>query len=244
MDYSALFDLRGQSYDKAMRLLPEARAQEFMQVIRRASLVPGMRVADLPAGGGYLADFLPSHCSWHGHEPSIGFVGDRVAHGAEIHGSDLLPLPWEDDSMDVAISLAGVHHLSDKAALFEEVRRVVRPGGRFVLSDVEANSPQAIFLDGYVNENNSTGHRGLFLDKSTENELEHSGWRCLSSDFVCFHWVFEHRESMGAFCRNLFDLRGDSLSGTIDAIESRLGVDDLHNKQVGMRWGLRTIVAD
>ncbi|WP_187148409.1 class I SAM-dependent methyltransferase [Thioalkalivibrio sulfidiphilus] len=244
MNYSEVFNHRGQPYDMAMQLQPMARSQEFIQVIERAALLPGKRVADIPAGGGYLSDFLPSDCSWHGHEPSIGFTGNMINHGAEIQGADLLPLPWADDSMDVAISLAGLHHLQDKSALFADVRRVVRPGGRFVISDVEAHSPQAIFLDGYVNANNSTGHHGIFLDKSTEEDLASNGWACLSSEYVPFHWIFDDLECMGTFCRLLFDLRSDNLWGTVKAIETQLGVDDLENWKVGMRWGLRTIVVE
>jgi tRNA (cmo5U34)-methyltransferase len=46
------------------------------------------------------------------------------------------PLP--DDPFDLAFSALTVHHLDarEKRDLFERVRRVLRPGGRFVLGDV------------------------------------------------------------------------------------------------------------
>jgi SAM-dependent methyltransferase len=244
MDYRDLFDLRGQSYDCAMRMFPAAREQEFMQVITRAGLSPGMCVADVPAGGGYLADFLPGDCEWQGHEPSGGFSSGTIRHGQDIESQAFLPLPWESESMDAAVSLAGVHHMADKSHFFREVRRVLRPGGRFVLSDVAACSPEAAFLDGYVDAHNSTGHRGLFLDGVTEAELEAAGWRCLTSEIVRFHWVFDTCEAMGTFCRYLFDLRRGTLADTIQAIESELGVERLEDGRIGMRWGLRTIVVD
>jgi SAM-dependent methyltransferase len=243
LDYPELFDLRGRSYDTAMRLFPDARLQEFMQVIDRADLKPGMHVADVPAGGGYLAEYLPRGCYWHGHEPSTGFDSTAPRHGGDIATTGFLPLPWGNASMDAAISLAGVHHMADKAALFREVRRIVRPGGCFVLSDVAKDSPQALFLDGYVNTHNSTGHHGLFLDSSTEAELEAAGWHCQSSQLVEFSWLFDNREAMGEFCRRLFDLRKGTPEETIDVIAEDLGIEERGGGRIGMRWALRTIVA-
>ncbi|MES1944807.1 type 11 methyltransferase [Salinisphaera sp. PC39] len=242
LQYTEVFDKRGQSYHRAMRRFPAARAEEFRQAIRRAGLVPGMRVADVPAGGGYLRGFLPRGCTWHGHEPSAGFSlhGDDTRSSA---GATLVPLPWPSDDMDAAISIAGVHHTTDKPALFAELRRVTGPGGRFVLSDVDSGSPQAYFLDGFVDAHNGTGHRGLYLDETTERELADSGWQPISSELVRFHWVFGDRDELAAFCRDLFGLRDVAAGDIIEAIKNQLGIDDLDGGRVGMRWALRTITA-
>lgn len=243
MEYLEHFDQRGHTYDWAMRWRPDARDQEFRQVVERADLRAGMRVADVPAGGGYMANYLPEGCIWYGHEPSAGFAGGTLQHGDTIESRNLLPLPWMTDSMDAAVSLAGVHHVADKRALFTELRRIVKDGGRLVLSDVESGSPQALFLDGYVGANNLTGHEGMYLDSATETELEDSGWRCLSSELVQFYWVFDSRDGLGTFCHNLFGLVSGSVSDTVAAVDSRLGIDELDDGRVGMRWALRTLVA-
>lgn len=98
--YDELFDQRGGAYDRAMRRFPEARREEFSQLLERAEVESGMSVADVPAGGAYLAPYLPEGCEWLSHEP----CGDFTAHaGQERSGSvPLLPLPWPDDRVDVA----------------------------------------------------------------------------------------------------------------------------------------------
>jgi SAM-dependent methyltransferase len=239
--YDDIFRERGSAYDRAMRAHPGSRDEEFAQVIAAARLSSGMVVADVPAGGGYLKACLPRGCVWIGHEPCVSFTN----HGEVSAKTDvpLLPLPFADESVDAAISLAGVHHIDDKRPLFAEIRRVVRPGGRFVLSDVAAGSDVARFLDGFVGAYNSTGHEGVYLDGRTVADLENAGWEVLSAAQVPYHWTFADRAAMADFCRGLFDICRASPGQVEEAIDRGLGVDDLGGGRVGMRWGLMTIVA-
>ncbi|MBI1181941.1 MAG: methyltransferase domain-containing protein [Alphaproteobacteria bacterium] len=236
--YEVLFEFRGASYDRAMRLFPDARREEFLLPIGRSNLPPGATVADVPSHGGYLARYLPRGCRWLGHEPCAVF-----GHGAAGDDRGLLPLPWEDDAVDAALSVAGVHHVEDKVSLFRELARVVRPGGRFVLADVHEASDAARFLDGWVDAHNSTGHDGLFLGEHTLDELARAGWRVLSAERVGYHWRFASLEDMGEFCHGLFDLRASTPEETVRAIDEELGIDRLEDG-VGMRWELYMVVAE
>lgn len=238
--YAQIFAARGSAYDRAMQRYPDARQQEFRQVIEAAQLAPGMVVGDVPAGGGYLRRHLPHGCQWMGHEPCASFTN----HGAVAGDArPLLPLPWPDASADVVISLAGVHHIDDKRPLFRELLRVIRAGGRLAVSDVATGSAVAAFLDGYVGAHNSTGHRGVFLDERTLAMLSEAGWSVRSHGVRDFCWVFPDRAAMAGFCHELFDLRSASVDDAQGAIEAQLGVTELASGQVGMAWSLMTIVA-
>ncbi len=239
-DYEEIFKLRGSRYDQAMRQHPKARHEEFEQIISRANLNATECIADVPAGGGYLKAYLPDDYQWLGHEPCSSFTSHGNISPIE---NQLLPLPWDDASIDVALSLAGVHHMDDKRPLFLEINRVVKPDGRFVLSDVAKDSPVAYFLDNYVGNYNSTGHNGIFLDEVTLDELTETNWIIKTNEQVNFYWKFVDLEEMETFCNCLFDITKAKKGQTIKAIEDILSVTEL-SRGIGMNWSLNTIVAE
>lgn len=238
--YDELFALRGSTYDQAMTAFPTARRAEFDQLFRDFRPGAGSRVGDIPAGGGYLKDFLPAGCEWHGHEPCASFT-NHGANEAGTAGIPLLPVPWPDEHVDIACSLAGLHHLEDKRPLFTEIHRVTRQGGRFVVSDVEEGSSVSRFLDDFVGEWNSTGHEGLYLNGETIAELESAGWEVERAATSDFHWKFADREQMVAFCGRLFDITRASPEQIDNAIETMLGTTMTPDGGTAMKWSLFTI---
>lgn len=60
---------------------------------------------------------------------------------AEIIQSVMEKLPLEYNSVNVAISNCTINHSLDKPAVWSEINRVLKPGGRFVVSDIYATSP-------------------------------------------------------------------------------------------------------
>ncbi|MBL8199941.1 MAG: methyltransferase domain-containing protein [Chromatiales bacterium] len=237
MNYEDIFRERGDAYAHAMATRPEARREEFLIPVSRAALRDGDVVVDVPAGGGYLQRYLPPAVRWLGHEPCASFFTAGSA-----SDQPLLPLPWADGQADAALSIAGVHHLDDRAPLYREIHRVLRPGGRFVLADVHEESVVARFLDGFVGSYNSTGHRGNYLTAADTGVLESCGFRVTGAERVRYHWWFASRDDMASFCRLLFDMRAIDIPAVTRGIEDILGVSP-GEEGIGMCWELYVLSA-
>ena len=64
---------------------------------------------------------------------------------AEFRTGDFTSLPFEDNSFDLAVCALALTHLRDPEAAIGELARVVRPGGRVVLTDAH---PMFVLIQG------------------------------------------------------------------------------------------------
>ena len=55
----------------------------------------------------------------------------------DLRQADLERLPIVDDELDAALMILVLHHVTDPEAVFAEVARCLRPGGRLVILDME-----------------------------------------------------------------------------------------------------------
>ena len=55
--------------------------------------------------------------------------------------AELEALPLEESSVDLVISNCTINHASDKEAVWEEIYRILKGGGRFVVSDIYSTDP-------------------------------------------------------------------------------------------------------
>jgi len=241
--YGADFAARGAGYDDAMTSHPRARDEEFGFVVGLAGVRPSDRVVDIPAGGGYLAAYLPAGVEYTACECSSSFAARGSERGLTVVESDLRGTALGANRADVVVSVAGLHHEEDPVGLLGAWRRLLRPGGRLVVADVAAGSSVASFLDGFVGNHNGIGHVGRYLPPDVDRRVRAVGYVDVRIVDGAYHWWFPDEEALGRFCVALFGLVSAAASDAIEAARETLGFAVASDGRLGLRWGLRAVVA-
>lgn len=84
------------------------------------------------------------------------------------------PLPFEDESFDYVVSFQVIEHISNDKRFVEEVRRVLRPGGKFIVST--PNRPMSLTRNPWhVREYRPEQLRALLSGFSSIEELGVAG---------------------------------------------------------------------
>jgi SAM-dependent methyltransferase len=133
-----------------------ASGADLERLVAVAAPLPGERALDVGCGVGHtLRRIAPLVAFAVGADATFEMMqagrGSVVAApNAGFAQSDATALPFADRTFDLATCRLAAHHFSDAAAAFRDVRRVLRPDGRFVLVDNYAPDDPA--LDTFINE--------------------------------------------------------------------------------------------
>ncbi len=121
----------------------------FSEAVRdRALTVAGVRAgeraADLGAGSGFLTEaLLATGLDVIAVDQSPAMLDVMRAKfgpdAADYRVGTAEALPVEDSSVDHAFANMFLHHVDDPAAAIREMARILRPGGRLVITDLDAH---------------------------------------------------------------------------------------------------------
>jgi ubiquinone/menaquinone biosynthesis C-methylase UbiE len=154
---------------------------------RLAGISADMSVLDVGSGVGGPARFLAATygCRVTGVDLSEPFVdaarylSQRTGQSERVsfHTASALDLPFDGSSFDAVLLQHVAMNISERAQLYREIRRVLRPGGRFATFDVVANSSEPYYPVPWAR---TPATSFLLTADATREAIEHADFRTLT----------------------------------------------------------------
>ena len=148
----------GASAEAYVQSAVHAKGADLARIVELAGLRGDERVLDIATGGGHtalafaphVAEVVASDLTPDMLAAARRFVESQGVGNVSFELADAEDLPFTDASFDMVTCRVAAHHFADIGAFALETARVLRPGGRLLLSDTVAPEDQA--LDSFINQ--------------------------------------------------------------------------------------------
>jgi ubiquinone/menaquinone biosynthesis C-methylase UbiE len=204
-----------------------------------AAITSPMSVLDVGSGVGGPARFLAATCGCRvtGVDLSAPFVDaaryltERTGQSGQVsfEVANALELPFKDGSFDAVLLQHVAMNISDRARLYGEIRRVLKPAGRFVTYDVVLNAGDPHYPVPWAR---TSATSFLLTAAATREAIEAAGFRNLAwrdDSETAKAWIAQMRASGPPPSPNLGVVMGPdfaqfSTNLARNLVEGRLGI--------------------
>ncbi|HDZ61884.1 MAG TPA: methyltransferase domain-containing protein [Nitrospirae bacterium] len=155
-----------------------------------ADIKEGETIVDLGAGGGIDCFIAAKKLGRNGRVIGVDMTDEMVETAAasaekvakvlgynvvEFRSGNIMDLPIDDNSVDLVISNCVINLTEDKTKVLDEIFRILKPGGRFIISDVVSDKP----VPGYMKRDKELWNAclsGALTDRRFKAAAESAGF--------------------------------------------------------------------
>jgi len=125
-------------YDRRWSSYVRATTRE---TLARVQLHPGGRLLDIGCGTGALLEALAARypqCAFAGVDSTpemLAVARERLPEAVDLRAAHAERLPFAEAAFDAVVSCNMFHYLREPKAALAEFRRVLKPGGRLIITD-------------------------------------------------------------------------------------------------------------
>lgn len=114
--------------------------QRSLLAYRRAAEIVGGSVLEIGTGSGYgIEAIAPSAAQFTTVDKTETSTDTSELPNVEFHRMTVPPIGFESNSFDFVIAFQVIEHIRDDVEFVKEVHRVLKPGGRFIVSTPNAS---------------------------------------------------------------------------------------------------------
>ncbi|MDB2705644.1 methyltransferase domain-containing protein [Pseudomonadota bacterium] len=245
MSYRDIFEKRGHLYNEAHTIAPQARDVEAEKLIQWLQPRAGETIIVTAAGGGYdtcrIAEYLaPETANIICVEPSERF-SSLIPKKFQVFNVPLNEIPLPDGCADAVVNLAAMHHHESRDNIFDEWSRLLKPGGRMVIADVQVDTGNGAFLNQTVDAYTPGGHKGIFLQPNQlTREFANKDYHQFEEQLESYLWNYKDQEEMISFSRSLFGMVNATDQEILSGVKQHLGIIEQDGfLSVAFPWSLR-----
>jgi demethylmenaquinone methyltransferase/2-methoxy-6-polyprenyl-1,4-benzoquinol methylase len=139
------FDRVSDNYNGFMRFWHLYRQNEILEML---SFQGDEAVADLGGGTGHLAVHMARECREVYVVDESSHMLDKVPENGKIRTvqADAGSTGFPDNTFDAVTLTDVLHHIKNHTLIIEEIRRILKPGGKFLIYDFDARTFRAKIL--------------------------------------------------------------------------------------------------
>lgn len=163
----------------------------LQRILDRLPIHEGDHILDLGTGTGYLAVPLAwNHpdCQVIGLDIIEDTLKENQNKASTLHLTNLsyqsyngITMPFEDHTFDIIVTRFALHHFSDITKTFQEIKRILKPGGIFFLSDPTTNEVDTTgFIDTFM-QLKQDGHIHFYRKNEYEQLAKKAGFHLKDS---------------------------------------------------------------